>query len=168
MARWNVKPPVERVSKGFRINLRKEERELVERLLDELQALLVGPSDNPALRRVFPAAYHLAENAEYDVEYQRLMREDLVASRLSAIITVKHALSESAPLDEAQLVALMQSLNGLRLVIGTVLDVSEEDDPSDVDDDDPRAGEFHLYGYLSWLLEWTVRALDPGWDEDDE
>ena len=165
MARWNVRPPVERVSKGFRINLRKEERELVERLLDELQALLVGPSENPALRRVFPAAYHLAENAEHDAEYQRLMREELVASRLSAILSVKEALSTSDPLDEAQILALMQSLNGLRLVIGTVLDVSEEDDPSDVEDDDPRAGEFHLYGYLSWLLEWTVRAMDP--DADD-
>lgn len=165
MARWNVRPPVERVAKGFRINLRAEERELVERLLDELQALLVGPSENPALRRVFPAAYHLAEHAEHDAEYQRLMREELVASRLSAILSVKEALAASGPLDEAQVLALMQSLNGLRLVIGTVLDVSEEDDPSDVEDDDPRAGEFHLYGYLSWLLEWTVRAVDPNSDD---
>ena len=89
------------------------------------------------------------------------MREELVASRLTAISAVNEALAAKPPLDESQILALMQSLNGLRLVIGTALDVSEEEDLSDVDDDSPNAGEHHLYGFLSWLLEWTVRALDP-------
>ena len=165
MPRWNLKPPVERIRNGYRINLQAEERELVRRLLAEMQALLVGPSDNPALTRIFPAAYHLAEHAEQDAEYQRLMREELVASRLGAIAAVDEALDAKPPLAESQVLALMQSLNGLRLVIGTVLDVSEEEDLSEVDDDAPNAGEHHLYGFLSWLLEWTVRALDP--DADD-
>ena len=166
MSRWSVKPPVERVRNGYRINLQAEERELVRRLLAELQALLVGPSDNPALKRIFPAAYHLSEHAEHDAEYQRLMREELVASRLTAISAVNEALDAKPPLDEAQILAFMQSLNGLRLVIGTVLDVSEEEDLSGIDDDSPNAGEHHLYGFLSWLLEWTVRALDPAADDD--
>jgi hypothetical protein len=166
MPRWNVKPPIERVRNGYRINLGAEERELVRRLLAELQALLVGSSDNPALKRIFPAAYHLHEHAEHDAEYQRLMREELVASRLSAILTVNEALEAKPPLQESQILALMQSLNGLRLVIGTVLDVSEEEDLSEVADDAPNAGEHHLYGFLSWLLEWTVRALDPHADDD--
>jgi len=161
MSRWSVKPPIERIRNGYRINLADEERELVRRLLAELQALLVGSSDNPALKRIFPAAYHLAEHAEQDAEYQRLMREELVASRLSAILTVNEAFDAKPPLSESQILALMQSLNGLRLVIGTMLDVSEEEDLSEVDDDAPDAGEHHLYGFLSWLLEWTVRALDP-------
>ena len=166
MSRWSVKPPIERVRNGFRINLRAEERELVRRLLGELQALLVGPSDNPALTRIFPAAYHLAEHAEHDAEYQRLMREELVASRLTAISSVNEALEAKPPLAEGQILALMQSLNGLRLVIGTMLDVSEEEDLAAIDDDSPNAGEHHLYGFLSWLLEWTVRALDPAADND--
>ena len=123
MSRWSVKPPVERVRHGYRINLQPDERELVRRLLGELQGLLVGPSDNPALKRIFPAAYHLAEHAEHDAEYQRLMREELVASRLTAISAVSEALEAKPPLDESQILALMQSLNGLRLVIGTMLDV---------------------------------------------
>jgi hypothetical protein len=166
MARWVVKPPVERIRNGYRINLQAEERQLVDRLMAELQTLLVGSSDNPALQRIFPAAYHRPEDAEQDAEYQRLMREELVASRLTAIATVNEALDAKPPLTEAHILALMQSLNGLRLVIGTVLDVSEEDDPSDVADDHPQAGEYHLYGFLSWLLEWTVRALNPGDDDD--
>jgi hypothetical protein len=144
MPRWNVKPPIERVRNGYRINLGAEERELVRRLLAELQALLVGSSDNPALKRIFPAAYHLHEHAEHDAEYQRLMREELVASRLSAILTVNEALEARPPLQESQILALMQSLNGLRLVIGTVLDVSEEEDLSEVADDAPNAGEHVL------------------------
>ena len=165
MSRWSVKPPVERVRNGFRINLGSDERELLHRLLGELQTLLVGPSDDPALKRIFPAAYHLPEHAEQDAEYQRLMREELVASRLSSIAAVDEALAARPPLTEGQVLALMQSLNGLRLVIGTMLDVSEEEDLSEVDDDAPNAGEHHLYGFLSWLLEWTVRALDPEADD---
>ena len=166
MSRWSVKPPVERVRNGYRINLQPEERELVRRLLGELQTLLVGPSDNPALKRIFPAAYHLAEHAEHDAEYQRLMREELVASRLTSISAVNDALEAKPPLDETQILALMQSLNGLRLVIGTMLDVTEEENLSEIDDESPTAGEHHLYAFLSWLLEWTVRALDPAADHD--
>ena len=58
-----------------------------------------------------------------------------------------------------QLLALMQGLNGLRLVLGTVLDVDEHHDAELIADDDPQVGEHHLYVFLSWLLEWTVRAL---------
>ncbi|TPW16230.1 MAG: hypothetical protein FD127_258 [Acidimicrobiaceae bacterium] len=159
MARWQFRPPIERYRGGFRLNLDDEERDLIRRLLGEMQSLLVGPSDNPALVRVFPAAYHLPEHAEHDAEYQRLMREELVASRLVGIDTVTAALATKPPLDEAQVSALMQGLNGLRLVLGTVLDLSEDDDPDDIADDDPRAGEHQLYSFLSWLLEWTVRTM---------
>ena len=158
---WRPRPPVERVRNGFRIHLQTEERELLERLLGELRGLLTGPSDHPGLTRIFPAAYHLPEHAAHDEEYQRLMREELVASRLSGIEQVLAVIgsADSEVIDEAAVTAYMQALNGLRLVLGTVLDVGEDHDPDDVPDDHPMVGEYHLYGYLSWLLEWTVRAL---------
>ena len=159
MARWQFRPPVERTKHGFRINIDDHERELVARLLEEMRTLLVGPADNPALARIFPAAYHLPEHAEHDAEYQRLMREELVASRLAGIEVVLEAFGAKPPLAEQQMLALAQALNGLRLVLGTVLDVSEETDPDDIDPDHPLAAEHQLYGFLSWLLEWTVRAL---------
>ena len=159
MARWQFRPPIERTKQGYRINLDPEERELLLRLIGEMRSLLMGPSDNPALKRVFPAAYHQAVHAEFDVEYQRLMREELVASRLAGISMIDEALNSNDPLSDAQLEALMQGLNGLRLILGTVLDVTEEHDPDLIDDDDPLAGEHHLYVFLSWLLEWTVRAM---------
>lgn len=152
-------PPVERVRGGFAFNLGEDERQLVVRLLTELSQLLMGEAGDPRLVRIFPPAYHLADDAEADAEYQRLMREELVASRLSGITTVNEALNAAGPVDEDTMVAFVQAINGLRLVLGTMLDVDENHDPDLIDDDDAQAGEHHLYNFLSWLLDWGVRAL---------
>lgn len=152
-------PPIERVRDGFAFNIGDDERQLVARLLTELSQLLMGESDDPRLIRIFPPAYHLADDAEANAEYQRLMREDLVASRLSGISTVNAALEAPGPVGEEAMVAFVQAINGLRLVLGTMLDVGEVHDPDDIDDDDPLISEHHLYNFLSWLLDWAVRAL---------
>ena len=57
------------------------------RLLAELRALMLSddPQHAPLLRRLFPPAYHLSDDAEAEAEYQRFMRDDLVASRLESI-----------------------------------------------------------------------------------
>jgi uncharacterized protein DUF2017 len=152
-------PPIERVRNGFVFNIGTDERQLVARLLTELSQLLMGESGDPRLIRIFPPAYHLADDAEADAEYQRLMREELVASRLSGITTVNAALQGPGPVGEETMIAFIQAINGLRLVLGTMLDVDEDDDPDEIDEDDPLAGEHHLYNFLSWLLDWAVRAL---------
>jgi hypothetical protein len=152
-------PPIERVRDGFVFNIGDDERQLVARLLTELSELLMGEADDPRLIRMFPPAYHLADDADADAEYQRLMREDLVASRLSGISMVNTALESPGPVDEETMVAFVQAINGLRLVLGTMLDVSEDHDPDELDDNDPLSGEHHLYNFLSWLLDWAVRAL---------
>jgi hypothetical protein len=146
---------------GFALNLAVPERELLRRLLDELRALLLAGDDQPIMRRMFPPAYHLDDDAEAETEYQRLMHEDLVASRLDAIGTLDEVLASPGahtPMDEEAVVAFMQAVNALRLVLGTLLDVSEDDD-DDLEDDDPLLGEHHLYSYLSFLLDAAVRAL---------
>jgi hypothetical protein len=152
-------PPVERVRDGYAINIGDGERQLVARLLTELSQLLMGEAGDPRLVRIFPPAYHLADDASADAEYQRLMREELVASRLAGINTVNEALRTSDPVSEETMISFVQAINGLRLVLGTILDVSEDQDPDDIDEDDPLAGELHLYNFLSWLLDWAVRAL---------
>ncbi len=160
-------PPVQRVRDGYAFNLGDDERQLITRLLTELSQLLMGESDDPRLVRMFPPAYHLADDAEADAEYQRLMREELVASRLTGISTVNAALHSPEPVNEESMVAFVQAINGLRLVLGTMLDVSEDLDPDDIDDDDPLAGEHHLYSFLSWLLDWAVRALGQSISQPD-
>jgi hypothetical protein len=152
---------VERTARGYVFNLQQEEIDLVVRLFAELRALILSddPQHAPLVRRLFPPAYHLSDDAEAEAEYQKFMRDDLVASRLESIGMVETALAERTPLDDGAIQGFLQSLNAVRLVLGTLLDVSEEHDPSTVRDDDPMAGEHHLYTFLSWLLECTVQAL---------
>ena len=123
----------------------------------------VPPGDEDALarelRRLFPPAYHLADDAEAEAEYQRLMREDLVASRLAALNLVQEHLTRGTPLDDEAMLGMVQSLNGVRLVLGTLIDVGEGEDPSEIPDDHPLVGEHHLYHFLSYLLEVGVQAL---------
>jgi hypothetical protein len=53
----------------------------------------------------------------------------------------------------------MTALNQLRLVLGTRLDVSEEDPPFP-DPDDPTAALHEVYHYLGVLLEAVLDALE--------
>jgi len=152
--------PVEAVRGGWRINLDDEERNLLLRLMAELQALITGPDDNELLRRLFPVAY--PDDEEKEAEYQRLMREELVASRLSAIESVSRTIDPAnakALLDEGETIAFMQSINAIRLVLGTMLGITDDESADAADDAD--SPEHHLYDFLSWLLDWTVRSLSP-------
>ncbi len=161
------RPPVYRAKGRYRLNIGDDELALICRLLDELRDLLLASNDGsgndgsgPAsamLTRLFPVAH--PDDAELEAEYQRLMRVELVASKLKAIEAVEAVIEESgASIDEAQLTAFMQSINSIRLVLGTLLDVTDDPDAEVVSEHDDTA-EYQLYGYLSWLLEWTVRAL---------
>jgi len=156
--------PVRRSKGGFSLHLSDDEVALIRRLLGELDALMAdaadpeGSHEEPAaLRRLFPVAH--PDDPELEAEYQRLMRSELIASRREAIQEVERMLTAGSRIDAAELTAFMQSVNAVRLVLGSMLDVS--DDP-DRDEIAPGAGdspEYHLYAYLSWLLEWTVQAL---------
>lgn len=162
MARRKARREVfERTPKGYIVNLEREEVDLIVRLVAELRSLILADDPHTAglTRRLFPPAYHLADDADADAEYQRLMREELVASRLAAMQQLDVALNSKAPLTDGEMVGLLQSLNAIRLVLGTLLDVGEEHDPDDVGDDDPMVGEHHLYQFLSYLLEVAVQAI---------
>jgi hypothetical protein len=158
------RPPVERDGVNFRININREERELIRRLMAEMRGLLTDPDeDDGRLKRIFPAAYHQPGDQRLDDEYQRLMREEILTSRLKGLDAVdlfmQSAAGDRAGLTEPQMMAFLQALNGVRLVLGTMLDITEDHDIGGVDEDDPLVGEYNLYDFLSWLLDWSVRAL---------
>ena len=143
----------------YRLDVPDTERELLRRLLPQLRAVLTdeAAADERA-RRLFPPAYTDDEAA--DAEYQRLMREDLVASHLAALETVETSL-DATELSEEQLVAWMSAVNSVRLVLGTLLDVSEELDIGRLPDATPDIVSYALYAYLSNLLGDMVDALNP-------
>lgn len=156
--RSRPQPPIVALAAGeFRLNLDSDHRGLLGRLVDQLRELIQrAPHDDARTRRLFPAAYHA--DAELDAEYQRYMREELVASRLAALDTVESILVTER-FGTGELEAFMRSLNAVRLVLGTLLDIDDDETALDARDDDVLEPERQMYLWLSWLLEWTVDAL---------
>ena len=70
-----------------------------------------------------------------------LMRESLYGQQLS----------------DEQLQAWLTTVNQLRLVLGTRLDIGEEDD-DDVDDFDDPSGERMIYHWLTFILSLILDA----------
>lgn len=124
-------------------------------LLDHTPARDGGEGLDPSLRRLFPPAY--LSDPDRDVEYQRLMRDELLAERLEHLEQLDGTLDEDH-LDDDQVTAWVQGLNELRLVLGTQLDISEEDDPADIDPDDPTQRPLLRYHYLGGLLAELIEA----------
>ena len=154
-------PPraVSRSGSGYVLHLSRDERTVVASLLEELRQMLLSPTTPDALARLFPVV-HPDEPAR-EAEYQRLMREELVTSRLAGIDTVTAVLERpgrKVQLGADELLAFVQAVNSIRLVLGTVLDVTE-DDELDPPDELAESAEYQLYGYLSWVLDSSVRAM---------
>jgi hypothetical protein len=57
-----------------------------------------------------------------------------------------------------ELERFMRAINGLRLVLGTVLNVSE-DDYEDTEDDLETSPQRDVYNYLGWLLHTALDQL---------
>jgi len=121
------------------------------------QLVTADDAGDEGLRRLYPTAY--ATDPEADAEYQTLMHPDLVGGRLEAIDLVL-ATVDADRIDEDQLGAWMGVVNDLRLVLGTRLDIGEETEIDAVADDDPDVASYALYGWLTWLLDQMITALD--------
>lgn len=151
------RPPIERTPGGdFRVVLGRRERAVLRELPNELERALAEEAGDPALRRLFPPAY--AEDEEAEAEYRRLTGDGLLEGRRRSLRTFADTVDRDL-LDAEDLEAWLTALNDLRLVLGTRLDVSEEDLVDPFDPRDPRAEELALYAYLSWLQEHVVAAL---------
>jgi hypothetical protein len=153
--------PVERNDDGtFSLFLEEHERDALRSFAAQLRELVAGDTRDARVTRLFPVAYN--DDAEADAEYQRFMRDELVTARLATIDQVDEMLSADGPLTGADITRLMLTVNSLRLVLGTLLDVTEDDTEPEWDDDDPVAAQWQLYAWLGWLLEWIVEAQSAG------
>jgi Domain of unknown function (DUF2017) len=153
-----VPSPIERTRDGdFRLRLSDGERELLTSLPAELTALIEADPADPELRRLFPPAYE--DDEESEVEFRRLMHEELLAGRREALQVLAET-ARSDRLSSEQLDAWLRALTDLRLALGTRLGVTEETYDREIDRDDPRAFELSVFAYLSWLQEHAVAAAD--------
>jgi hypothetical protein len=147
---------IERTADGsYALRLTEEERALLRFLPAELRSLLEAEPDDPALRRLFPPAY---DDERDEAAYRELMGNELAEGRNRALqVLSETATAERLTGEQAQ--AWLISLNDLRLVLGTRLDVTDESLLEGLAENDPRAPDLALYAYLSWLQEQLVEAL---------
>jgi hypothetical protein len=140
----------------YQLKLTRAERDLLRSLPGQVLELIdtTDPAD-PSVRRLFPPAYREEEKAEAD--YQSLMHDELLEHHRQALAVMEETI-DADRLDEDQVVSWLSALNELRLVLGTNLEVTEGLEP--VSPSDPRAPGLALYGYLSWLQEQVVEALE--------
>ena len=163
---------IERSGDGYRIILDETSRDVLATVLGELRdEIATGHGDH--VKRLFPTAYH--SDARADEEYQRLMRDDLAASHLASVTTTVDLLKRNDALGFDDVDVLMRALNATRLVLGTILDVSENDLLDDGSDGDERSAPGHddtgedplrdhrrLYAFLGWALGHTLEVLSAG------
>jgi hypothetical protein len=137
------------------LKLDARERELIRELLGELRGLLALGPDDPRVKRLYPAAY--ADDAEKEDEYRRLTQDELKDGRLANVELVEASI-DSDILSVEQMAAWMQAVNSLRLVLGTLLDITDDDQELAFDPEDPDARTLALYAYLGGLLDEIVDA----------
>ena len=150
---------VTRSRSGFTLHLGEDERQVVTRLLTELRTMQSDDEAAEATARLFPVVH--PERPDQEAEYQRLMRSELIESRAAGIATAVEVLSRPGRkihLEEAELLAFTRAVNSVRLVLGTILEVTEDDDldaPPELTD----SPEYQLYAYLSYILDASITAL---------
>lgn len=165
------RPPCERVGvDAFVLRLSAAERSVVLRVLDDLDEL-VAAAEDPATAttlqtsRLFPPAFtdHEGDDAERDDEYHRLMRSELVASKRAGFEVVRTTFErvegDEVRCDSAGLTAFMQSMNSLRLVLGSILGVTDDAAAGDADTRIEESAEHQLFAWSGWIIEWVVTAL---------
>jgi hypothetical protein len=148
---------IERTRRGeLRLRLPAAERDALRSVPDQLRTLLTDQPDDPSLYRLFPAAY--GDDPELEEEYRGLMHDELLEHHLTSLRVMRETV-DADRLTEEQAAAWLSAMNDLRLVLGTRLEVTDEDHPEGIDPDDPRAASLAMYSYLGFLEEQLVEAL---------
>ena len=122
-------------------------RALLRQATEELREVLLV--DEPDLtRRLYPTAY--PDDEELEGDYQEMVHDQLLMQRLDGIDQLQASIDdEKISFDVADV--WMNTINQLRLVLGTQLDVGEEQ--VEIDEDDPLATSHVIYQVLSYVLE---------------
>ncbi len=147
--------PIRREGDMYVVDVPEGTVALIESLCTELETLF--ESDSPLLERLFPAPY--GDDTERNEGYAALAGPELIEHRREALATVRTVLN-SQQVTEDQFMAWMRSLNDMRLVLGTMIDIT--DDAIDLDVRDEHEQAFAVYEFLGQLLELTVAALAEG------
>lgn len=162
----------------FLLTLNVGEREVLGQLFDQVEQLLeelttqdtsdplevmlgmngsTQISTDPALARLFPDGYSEDEHASAD--FRRFTEQDLRQQKMATLNDVRKGIVATVSpvvVSALQAESWLKALNDLRLVLGTRLEISDEND-FDFDSDEPG---IHLYNYLTYLQGTLLDALN--------
>ncbi|MEX2100621.1 MAG: DUF2017 family protein [Acidimicrobiia bacterium] len=139
------------------LSLAPEEAELLSSLPTELREVFDGPLNDVAGQRLFPVAYLDPTEEEAEIEYRAMVHPDLLRQRLDSLALVASSLERATlqgewmelELGPDDVQAWLGILNDVRLVLGTRLGITEDD--NEIQLDDPRAGAYGVYSWLTYL-----------------
>ena len=137
----------------FSLEWRSADRSMICGLASEFDELV--QSDDPSLARLFPPAY--GPDDERSSGYSALTRDELIQRRRASATALLEALDADS-IDGDQLTVVMRAINDLRLVVGTTLNVSEDDDRR-VRATEPDATMWATYERLTAMLSHVIGAL---------
>ncbi len=147
------------------VSLAPEELALLQDLPHELRGAFEAPLDDPGARRLFPPAYLDPHEEEAEQEWEAMVHPDLLRQRLDALEMVTSSLARATHNKEWREVALTPDdvqawlgvLNDTRLVLGTRLGVTEEEQVIDAEHPDARA--FAIYYWVTQLQGDLIEVL---------
>ncbi len=144
--RW--RPPVRRSRRGsYEISLSSEDREVLRALPTQLRDAIAANPKDEAFKRLFPPAY--ANDPKAEEEYRELVGSELDEQRSLALDTLAKT-ADATELTKEELEAWLRALNDIRLWLGTLLDVTE--DEAEHEPDDPPHMLYHALTALQSLV----------------
>jgi Domain of unknown function (DUF2017) len=122
---------------------------------------------DPIRDRLFPRAYVDPTEDRAETDFQSVVHEDLVRAKADAVAGLLVMLGASTDrrdrltleLDRSGVEQWVGALNDVRLTIGVVLGVTEDDDGDELPPDDPRAAGMATYHWLTWVQGTLVEVL---------
>ena len=153
-----MEPPFEKEGDRFSVRLGETERTLLVELCRQSRALLEteDPSSDPAVARLFPAAYQ--DDPLRNLEYETNLGGAPRTGKLEALDTVERT-AHAPELSEEEFLSWMGVVNDLRLVLGTRVEIAEESTDEDFPEGDPRHDAYQVYVFLGWLLQEMLDAM---------
>lgn len=142
----------------------------LEKLPDRLRSVLESTDlSDRVVSRLFPQAYQ--DDPEAESEYQHLLRKDLIKRKQDAIETFEKTLRASHKVDtevgpilivqlsDEDLAMWLGFLHDMRILLGTHLDIEDDDWHGNFSPEDSNADEWILLEWLSYLEEHILDAL---------
>jgi hypothetical protein len=156
------RPTVDRRHGVVVLTLHEREMQVLQWVFSDLGRMLSdGSTVDVVTQRLFPRAYLDPTEEAAEAQWQELVHDDIVESRLTAMTEVVRSLDSAVPvratrgvreltLDDALIAHWIGVLNDARLAVGTAVNVTAE---WDFDAIDPDAPSYELHALYAWMTE---------------